>query len=199
MSETTALLVIVVVTALGFDFTNGFHDTANAMATTIATGALRPRVAVGVASVLNFVGAFLSISVAATIAKGIVTQGDVTLEIIFAGLVGAIVWNVFTWYLGIPSSSSHALIGGIVGSVLAAVGTSGVDWTGVVSKVAVPALLAPLVAGNGRADRDAHLLPAHGSAHRRRRPGAASASVRSARAGSSPSRTGRTTRRRRWA
>ena len=147
MSETTALLVIVVVTALGFDFTNGFHDTANAMATTIATGALRPRVAVGVASVLNFVGAFLSISVAATIAKGIVTQGDVTLEIIFAGLVGAILWNVFTWYLGIPSSSSHALIGGIVGSVLAAVGSSGVDWTGVVSKVAVPALLAPLVAG----------------------------------------------------
>ena len=147
MSTTTALLVIVVVTALGFDFTNGFHDTANAMATTIATGALRPRVAVGMASVLNFVGAFLSISVAATIAKGIVNQGDVTLEIIFAGLVGAILWNVFTWYLGIPSSSSHALIGGIIGSVLAAAGTSGVDWTGVVSKVAVPALLAPLVAG----------------------------------------------------
>jgi PiT family inorganic phosphate transporter len=102
------LLVIVVVTALGFDFTNGFHDTANAMATTIATGALKPRIAVGVASVLNFVGAFLSISVAATIAKGIVEQGDVTLEIIFAGLVGAILWNVLTWYLSIPSSSSHA-------------------------------------------------------------------------------------------
>ena len=148
MSETTALLVIVVVTALGFDFTNGFHDTANAMATTIATGALRPRIAVGLASVLNFVGAFLSVSVAATIAKGIVDQGAVTLEIIFAGLVGAILWNVFTWYLSVPSSSSHALIGGVIGAVLAAVGTSGVDWTGVISKVAVPALLAPLVAGS---------------------------------------------------
>jgi PiT family inorganic phosphate transporter len=147
VSETTVLLVIVVATALGFDFTNGFHDTANAMATTIATGALKPRIAVGVASVLNFVGAFLSISVAATIATGIVNQGDVTLEIIFAGLVGAILWNVFTWYLSIPSSSSHALIGGIIGSVLAAVGSSGVEWSGVVSKVAAPAVLAPVVAG----------------------------------------------------
>jgi PiT family inorganic phosphate transporter len=147
VSETTALLVIVVVTAVGFDFTNGFHDTANAMATTIATRALPPRIAVAIAASLNFVGAFLSISVAATIAKGIVSQGDVTLEIVFAGLVGAILWNVLTWYLAIPSSSSHALIGGIVGSVLAAVGSSGVDWTGVVSKVAVPALLAPIVAG----------------------------------------------------
>ena len=97
MSETTALLVIVVVTAVGFDFTNGFHDTANAMATTIATRALPPRIAVGIAATLNFVGAFLSISVAATIAKGIVNQGDVTLEIVFAGLVGAILWNVLTW------------------------------------------------------------------------------------------------------
>jgi PiT family inorganic phosphate transporter len=135
VSETTALLVIVVVTAVGFDFTNGFHDTANAMATTIATRALPPRIAVGIAATLNFVGAFLSISVAATIANGIVNQGDVTLEIVFAGLVGAILWNVLTWYLSIPSSSSHALIGGIVGSVLAAAGSSGVDWTGVISKV----------------------------------------------------------------
>ena len=147
MSATTILLIIVVVTALGFDFTNGFHDTANAMATTIATGALRPRVAVAIASVLNFVGAFLSVSVAATIANGIVDQGVVTLEIIFAGLLGAILWNVFTWYLGIPSSSSHALIGGIVGSVLAAVGTSGVDWTASSRRSPCPPSAAPVIAG----------------------------------------------------
>jgi inorganic phosphate transporter, PiT family len=147
VSGTTALLVIVVVTAVGFDFTNGFHDTANAMATTIATRALPPRVAVAWAALLNFAGAFLSITVAATIAKGIVDQGAVTLELIFAGLIGAILWNVFTWFLGIPSSSSHALIGGILGATLAAVGSGGVEWQGVVSKVAIPALLAPIVAG----------------------------------------------------
>src|SRR5689334_24268252 len=101
MSGTTALLTIVVITAVGFDFTNGFHDTANAMATTIATRALPPRTAVGVASVLNFVGALLSVSVAATIASGIVDQGGVTLQIVFAGLVGAIIWNVLTWYLSV--------------------------------------------------------------------------------------------------
>jgi PiT family inorganic phosphate transporter len=141
------ILVLVIVTALGFDFTNGFHDTANAMATTIATRALPPRVAVAWAAVLNFAGAFLSISVAATIANGIVDQGDVTLELVFAGLVGAILWNVVTWYLGIPSSSSHALIGGILGATLAAAGSGGVEWKGVISKVAIPALLAPIVAG----------------------------------------------------
>ena len=148
---------------------------------------------------LNFVGAFLSVSVAATIAKGIVDQGAVTLEIIFAGLVGAILWNVFTWYLSVPSSSSHALIGGIVGSVLAAVGTSGVDWTGVISKVAVPALLAPLVAGAAAliATRISYRLtqrtPRGDVAARLPRR------ARSARAGSWRSRTARTTRRRRWA
>ena len=147
VSGTTALLVIVVITAVGFDFTNGFHDTANAMATTIATRALPPRVAVGWAALLNFAGAFLSISVAATIAKGIVDQGQVTLELVFAGLIGAILWNVVTWYLGIPSSSSHALIGGILGATLAAIGSGGVEWQGVVAKVAVPAILAPVVAG----------------------------------------------------
>jgi PiT family inorganic phosphate transporter len=147
VSGTTALLTIVVITAVAFDFTNGFHDTANAMATTIATRALPPRIAVGVAAVLNFVGAFLSISVAATIAKGIVDQGAVTLELVFAGLIGAILWNVFTWYLSIPSSSSHALIGGMLGAMLAAVGSSGVEWKGVIAKVAVPAILAPIVAG----------------------------------------------------
>src|SRR5262252_608943 len=115
------MVVIVVATALLFDYTNGFHDTANAMATTIATRALPPRIAVGLASILNFAGAFISVAVAATIAKGIVDQAEVTVPIIFAGLVGAIIWNVVTWFLGIPSSSSHALVGGVLGSVLAGV------------------------------------------------------------------------------
>jgi PiT family inorganic phosphate transporter len=142
----TLLLVLVVVTALAFDFTNGFHDTGNAMATSIATRALRPRTAVLLSAVLNMVGAFLSLSVAATIAKGLVDAEVITLGVVFAGLVGGIVWNLVTWLLGLPSSSSHALVGGVVGSVLAAVGTAGVIWTGVVAKVLVPALLAPVVA-----------------------------------------------------
>ncbi|MGH3586841.1 MAG: inorganic phosphate transporter, partial [Pseudonocardia sp.] len=142
----TLLLALVVVTALAFDFTNGFHDTGNAMATSIATRALKPRTAVALSAVLNLVGAFLSLAVAATIAKGIVDAGVITLPVVLAGLVGGIVWNLITWLFGIPSSSSHALVGGMVGAVLAAVGTSGVLWTGVVSKVLVPALLAPLVA-----------------------------------------------------
>src|SRR5262249_16838565 len=134
-------------TAVFFDFTNGFHDTANAMATTIATRALPPRVAVGLAAILNFVGAFISVAVAATIASGIVEQADVTVPIIFAGLIGAILWNVITWFLGIPSSSSHALVGGVVGSVLASVGSSAVIWSGIASKVIIPALIAPFVCG----------------------------------------------------
>ncbi|WP_125773269.1 inorganic phosphate transporter [Antribacter gilvus] len=142
----TLLLAVVVLTALAFDFTNGFHDTGNAMATSIATRALKPRTAVLLSAILNLVGAFLSLSVAATIAKGLVDAEVITLEIVFAGLVGGIVWNLLTWLLGLPSSSSHALVGGVVGSVLAAVGASGVLWTGVLSKVLVPALLAPLVA-----------------------------------------------------
>jgi PiT family inorganic phosphate transporter len=142
----TLLLVLVVVTALAFDFTNGFHDTGNAMATSIATRALRPRTAVLLSAILNMVGAFLSLSVAATIAKGLVDAEVITLGVVFAGLVGGIVWNLVTWLLGLPSSSSHALVGGVVGSVLAAVGTAGVIWTGVVAKVLVPALIAPLVA-----------------------------------------------------
>src|SRR5215475_4945675 len=144
-----AIVTLTIITALVFDFTNGFHDTANAMATTIATRALKPRIAVGLASILNFAGAFISITVAATIASGIVEQADVTVPIIFAGLVGAILWNVITWYLGIPSSSSHALIGGVVGSVLASEGSSGVIWSGVFSKVLIPAVLAPFVCGFG--------------------------------------------------
>jgi inorganic phosphate transporter, PiT family len=142
-----ALVSLTIATAVVFDFTNGFHDTANAMATTIATRALRPRIAVGLASILNFVGAFVSVAVAATIASGIVEQPKVTVPVVFAGLIGAIVWNVITWFLGIPSSSSHALIGGVVGSVLAAVGTGGVIWSGIASKVVIPAVLAPFVCG----------------------------------------------------
>ena len=113
------IVVLVVAVALVFDFTNGFHDTANAMATTIATGALKPKVAVGVAAILNFAGAFISITVAATVAKGIVDAGVVTTTVIFAGLVGAITWNLATWWFGIPSSSSHALIGGMIGAAVA--------------------------------------------------------------------------------
>ena len=145
--DLTFIVLAVVITALLFDFTNGFHDTANAMATSVATGALRPKVAVAISAVLNLVGAFLSTAVAATIAKGLVDAGLVTLEIVFAGLVGGIVWNLLTWLLGIPSSSSHALIGGIVGAMLAAVGGHGVIWKGLVSTVLIPAMLAPFIAG----------------------------------------------------
>src|SRR5262249_13242202 len=127
--------------------TNGFHDTANAMATTIATRALRPRIAVGLAALLNFVGAFVSVTVAATIASGIVEQPRVTVPIVFAGLVGAILWDVITWFLGIPSWSSHGLVGGVVGSVLAAVGSGAVIWSGIAAKVLIPALIAPFVCG----------------------------------------------------
>src|SRR3954452_7591993 len=141
------IVVLVVAVALVFDFTNGFHDTANAMATTIATGALRPRVAVGIAAVLNFVGAFISITVAATVAKGIVNAEVVTPTLVFAGLIGAITWNLVTWWFGVPSSSSHALIGGMIGAAIAAVGSSAVEGDGVLSKVIVPALIAPVLAG----------------------------------------------------
>jgi PiT family inorganic phosphate transporter len=147
MSGNAVLLGTVVATALAFDFTNGFHDTANAMATSIATGALRPKVAVALSGVMNFVGAFLSLSVAATIASGIVDAGAITLTVVFAGLLGGITWNLLTWYLGIPSSSSHALIGGVVGATLIAAGADAVKGTGLVSKVVLPALLAPFAAG----------------------------------------------------
>ena len=135
------ILIVVVLTALAFDFTNGFHDTGNATASSIATGALRPRVAVGLAALLNVVGAFLSLEVAKTIASGIVDAGAITLTVVFAGLLGAIAWNVVTWLMGLPSSSSHALIGGVVGATLAAAGAA------VVQKVIVPAVLAPVIAG----------------------------------------------------
>src|SRR3989449_2719642 len=134
------ILVIVVVTALAFDFTNGFHDTANVVATAISTRAVPPRVAVAFAAVFNFVGAFLSLQVAATIASGIVDAGVITPTIVFAGLIGAISWNLITWYYALPSSSSHALIGGVVGATLVAAGADAVMGDGLVSKVFIPAL-----------------------------------------------------------
>jgi PiT family inorganic phosphate transporter len=140
------ILVIVVATALAFDFTNGFHDTANVVATAISTRAMPPRVAVTFASILNFVGAFISLAVAATVAKGIVDAATITPTIVFAGLIGAIAWNLATWYFGLPSSSSHALIGGIVGAAFAAEGSAAVNGDGLLGKVVVPALIAPLLA-----------------------------------------------------
>ncbi len=140
------MLALVVITALCFDFTNGFHDTANAMATSIATGALPPRIAVAISGVLNFVGAFLSLAVAATIASGLVNTAVVTLTVVAAGLAGGIIWNLLTWLFGIPSSSSHALIGGVIGSTIAASGGSAVLWHGLVSKVIIPAVCSPIIA-----------------------------------------------------
>ncbi|WP_028814289.1 inorganic phosphate transporter [Streptomyces flavidovirens] len=147
MEHITLLLAIVIVTALVFDFTNGFHDTANAMATTISTGALKPKTAVAMSAVLNLVGAFLSVEVAKTISSGIVTEEGITPEVIFAALVGAILWNLLTWLIGLPSSSSHALMGGLIGATIASVGVSGVNGGTVVTKVLIPAIAAPLVAG----------------------------------------------------
>ena len=130
-----------------FDFTNGFHDTANAMATSIATGALKPRVAVVISGVFNLVGAFLSVSVAKTISGGLVNDTKITPVVVFGGLIGAIVWNLLTWFLGLPSSSSHALIGGLIGATWVAAGTNAVHFGAVVAKVLVPAVLSPIVAG----------------------------------------------------
>ena len=145
----TVLLVVTI--ALVFDFTNGFHDTANAMATSVATGALKPKVAVTISAVLNLVGAFLSTEVAKTISQGIIKEGDggvqITPTMIFAGLVGAVLWNLGTWYLGLPSSSTHALFGGLIGAAIIGAGFGSVDFAVVLSKVVLPALFSPLVAG----------------------------------------------------
>jgi inorganic phosphate transporter, PiT family len=138
-------LVAVVAVALFFDFTNGFHDTANSIATTVSTRALSPRMAVLSAAILNFLGAFVSLKVAATVAKGIVDPDVITLDIVLAGLVGAIAWNLITWFLGLPSSSSHALIGGVLGSGVAAAGFDVVQWGGLREKVLIPSLLAPFL------------------------------------------------------
>ncbi|MFF3514134.1 anion permease [Streptomyces sp. NPDC002573] len=147
MDHITFLVAVVIVTALAFDFTNGFHDTANAMATSIATGALKPRTAVLISGVLNIVGAFLSTEVAKTISGGIVDDTLVTPGMIFAGLVGAILWNLLTWLVGLPSSSSHALFGGLVGAVWVGAGSHGVRFDKVVEKILIPALASPVVAG----------------------------------------------------
>jgi PiT family inorganic phosphate transporter len=144
--DSDVVLWIVVGAALAFDFTNGFHDTANAIATSISTRAMGPRTAVAMAASLNFVGAFLSLAVAATIATGIVQADLITPPIVFAGLIGAIAWNLATWWLGLPSSSSHALIGGVVGAAFAAEGTAAVQGGGLVQKVVLPALVAPVLA-----------------------------------------------------
>ncbi len=163
------ILALVVVTALGFDFTNGFHDTANAMATSIATRALRPKTAVALSGILNLIGAFLSVEVALTVSNAVVRiqnadgtpkeslttdGGTALLLIVLAGLIGGIVWNLFTWLLGLPSSSSHALFGGLVGATIAGLGWAGVNWNGngtkldgVVGKVILPALISPVIAG----------------------------------------------------
>jgi PiT family inorganic phosphate transporter len=148
MSSTSSdvLLVLVVVTALAFDFTNGFHDTANAVATTISTRAMPPRSAVGFSALLNFAGAFISLKVATTIAKGIVSTGQITTSVVFAGLVGAIIWNLLTWWRGLPSSSSHALIGGLIGAVLVSRGSGSVNGAGVLGKVILPAVISPTLA-----------------------------------------------------
>src|SRR5262245_10688622 len=138
-------LAAVIATALFFDFTNGFHDTAHAIATSVPTRALPPRTAVVLAAILNFLGAFVSFAVAATIAKGIVNPDAITLSVILAGLVGAITWNLITWFLGLPSSSSHALIGGVAGSSIAASGLDVINWDGIWDKVVIPGILSPTV------------------------------------------------------
>jgi len=145
--EPSVLVVLVVVTALIFDFTNGFHDTANSMATSIATGALRPKVAVTISAVLNLVGAFLSVEVAKTISNGLVDDTKIGPAIVFGGLVGAIVWNLVTWFVGLPSSSSHALFGGLIGATWVSAGTDSVHFGKIVEKVLVPAALSPVLAG----------------------------------------------------
>lgn len=160
MSSELIILVLLIATALAFDFTNGFHDTGNAMATSIATGALKPKTAVLLAGVLNLVGAFLSVEVAVTVTTSVLKIQDgktgsllpnidasTGLTIIFAGLVGGILWNLLTWLFGIPSSSSHALFGGLMGAGLAAIGLAGVNWAGVTQKVLIPAVAAPVIAG----------------------------------------------------
>ncbi|GAA0669199.1 low-affinity phosphate transporter PitH [Kitasatospora atroaurantiaca] len=148
MEHITFLVAVVIITALAFDFTNGFHDTANAMATSIATGAFKPKVAVTVAAVLNFAGAFLSVKVATTISGGIVNEkAGLQPSIIFAALAGAILWNLLTWLRGLPSSSSHALYGGLIGATVVGVGLHGVNFAVVLSKILIPAVASPIVAG----------------------------------------------------
>jgi PiT family inorganic phosphate transporter len=143
----TALVVLVVIIALGFDFTNGFHDTANAIATSVSTHALSPRVAVLLSSVMNFVGAFVTLQVAATIGSGVIDpkKYHITLVMIIAALLGAIIWNLITWYGGLPSSSSHALIGGLIGAGIVGLGFSAINWSTVVNKMLIPLVISPIL------------------------------------------------------
>lgn len=145
------MVALVIALALFFDFTNGFHDTANAMATPIATGAIKPKTAVTLAAILNLVGAFLSTEVAKTVSGGIIREGSdgvqITPDIIFAGLMGAILWNMITWLKGLPSSSSHALFGGLIGAAIAGIGFNSVNLETLLQKVILPAVFAPLIAG----------------------------------------------------
>lgn len=141
----STLLVSVIVVALFFDFTNGFHDAANAIGTSISTRAISPTVALVMAAVLNFIGALLSTNIAATVCNGIVVPHVVTLEMVLMGLLAAITWNLITWYFGIPSSSSHCLVGGIAGAVLVGFGSVGVQWMGIVAKVLIPTVVSPVL------------------------------------------------------
>ncbi|KRE85134.1 inorganic phosphate transporter [Arthrobacter sp. Soil764] len=149
--DITFMVALVIALALFFDFTNGFHDTANAMATPIATGAIKPKTAVALAAVLNLVGAFLSTEVAKTVSGGIIREGSggvqITPEIIFAGLMGAVLWNMITWLKGLPSSSSHALFGGLIGAAIVGAGFSSVNLETLLQKVILPAIFAPVIAG----------------------------------------------------
>jgi PiT family inorganic phosphate transporter len=147
LHHTPLFLMLIIGIGLAFDFTNGFHDTANAVATVIATRVLPPRVAILMSAILNFCGAFVSVKVANTIAKGLVESHAATQEVILAALVGAIVWNLATWYLGIPNSSSHALIGGLVGATLMFAGPHSVIWHGVFYKVIFPMVTFPFIGG----------------------------------------------------
>jgi PiT family inorganic phosphate transporter len=146
---TEVLVVIVVLVALGFDFTNGFHDTANAVATSVSTRAVSPRLAVTIAATANLAGAFVTTAVAKTVGKGIIDTSLANEKTILAALIGAITWNLITWRLGLPSSSSHALIGGLVGAAIAQSGLKGVQWHGIVHSVAIPGVAAPLIAFGG--------------------------------------------------
>jgi PiT family inorganic phosphate transporter len=149
--DITFMVALVIALALFFDFTNGFHDTANAMATPIATGAIKPKTAVALAAVLNLVGAFLSTEVAKTISGGLIREGSdgihITPDIIFAGLMGAVLWNMITWLKGLPSSSSHALFGGLIGAAVVGIGFHSINFETVLQKVILPAVFAPLIAG----------------------------------------------------
>jgi inorganic phosphate transporter, PiT family len=140
------VMALVVVAALGFSFSNGFHDTFDVISTAVSTGAATPQMAIAVAALLNFAGAFVSVTVAATVAHDVVEAAAITPGVVFAGLIGAIAWNLVTWRFSLPSSSSHALIGGVVGATLAAAGTGAVHGAGLVDNVLLPALIAPFLA-----------------------------------------------------